>query len=146
MLISNSWYLIIASIYATWQPNAASGMAVHDDCKLKFLDLRIDLRESWMVFRWSCKLLILLKWALMLLEAALCELCNGDLSNYWFNVYRSWNLELVLIYDNGLVLFTFRTSWIVTCWLYWVILFSVKLYTTYMLDYGGTYQFQLFAY
>ena len=82
---------------------------------------RIGLRESWMVFRWSCKLLILLKWALMLLEAALCELCNGDLSNYWFNVYRSWNLELALIYDNGLVLFTFRTSWIVICWLYWVI-------------------------
>ena len=52
----------------------------------------------------------LLKWALMLLEAALYELCNGDLSNYWFNVYRSWNLELALIYDNGLVFFTFKTS------------------------------------
>ena len=202
ILISNSSYLILVSIYATWQANAASGMAVHDDCKLKFLELkakrtyrfivykieekqkqviveklgeptdsyedfsaslpanecryavydfdfmteenvprsrivfiawyssvflslpcscsvllyycllcfvllliycimyegplmfqrwearwfmqalRIGLRESWMVFRWSCKLLILPRWALMLLKAALCELCNGDLSNY----------------------------------------------------------------
>nr|XP_023912119.1 actin-depolymerizing factor 1-like [Quercus suber] len=51
ILISNSWYLILVSIYATWQANAASGMAVHDDCKLKFLELKAKRTYRFIVYK-----------------------------------------------------------------------------------------------
>ncbi|MBD4020191.1 hypothetical protein GUI04_14495, partial [Xanthomonas citri pv. citri] len=51
--------LIIASIFSdqssATMANAASGMAVHDDCKLKFLELKAKRTFRYIIFKIEAK-------------------------------------------------------------------------------------------
>lgn len=43
--------MILVDVLFNWQANAASGMAVDDDCKLKFLDLKAKRTYRFIVFK-----------------------------------------------------------------------------------------------
>nr|POF10813.1 actin-depolymerizing factor 2 [Quercus suber] len=49
--VYRSWNLELALIYANGLANAASGMAVHDDCKLKFLELKAKRTYRFIVYK-----------------------------------------------------------------------------------------------
>lgn len=96
---------------------------------------RTGSRESWMVFRWSCKPLIQLRWASMLLEAGLIE-CEVPAMPWRylqlspFDVHRLWNLELALILWEWLAFLHLKN--IVNCYHLVVLLgryFFVWVYT-----------------
>jgi cofilin len=38
-------------VYAIFQANAASGMAVHDDCKLRFMELKAKRTHRFIIYK-----------------------------------------------------------------------------------------------
>lgn len=49
--VAIGWYLILVDDLSNSQANAASGMAVDDDCKLKFLELKAKRTYRFIVFK-----------------------------------------------------------------------------------------------
>lgn len=49
--VAIGWYLILVDDLSDSQANAASGMAVDDDCKLKFLELKAKRTYRFIVFK-----------------------------------------------------------------------------------------------
>ncbi|CAI0472153.1 unnamed protein product, partial [Linum tenue] len=51
IVLGNNFIVVSAPFGANMQANSASGMAVHDDCKLKFLELKAKRNHRFIVFK-----------------------------------------------------------------------------------------------